>query len=167
MTLESAVYPGTFDPITRGHLNVLERTAALFPRVHVLVADNPKKEGLFTPEEREGMIRESVDELLPPGDASRVEVHREAGLLTDWMRREGVRAIVRGLRAVSDYEYELQMSLMNRELLPGCETLFLVAAPEWSFVSSGLVKEVAALGGDVSPHLPPCLVERVVDRARG
>lgn len=167
MMLDSAVYPGTFDPITRGHLNILRRTAALFPVVHVLVAVNPAKQGLFTPGERAAMVAEAVAECLDPDTAARVRVARHDGLLADWMEAQSVRVIVRGLRAVSDYEYELQMSLMNRQLHPGCETLFLVADPKWSFVSSALVREVAALGGDVSGHLPPCLVERVVARARG
>ncbi len=167
MMLDSAVYPGTFDPITRGHLNILKRTAALFPIVHVLIAVNPGKQGLFTAEEREGMIGEAVEECLEPEMASRVRIHRHDGLLAYWMRERDVRVIVRGLRAVSDYEYELQMSLMNRQLHPESETLFLVADPKWSFVSSALVREVASLGGDVSGHLPLCLVERVVARARG
>ncbi|MCH7494416.1 pantetheine-phosphate adenylyltransferase [bacterium] len=165
--LDSAVYPGTFDPITRGHLNILARTAALFPVVHVLIAVNPRKRGLFTPEEREEMVEEAVAECLEPAVAARVKIHRHDGLLAYWMRERDVRVIVRGLRAVSDYEYELQMSLMNRQLHPECETLFLVADPKWSFVSSALVCEVASLGGDVSCHLPSCLVERVVARARG
>jgi len=138
-----AVYPGSFDPITYGHLDIIERAAAFFDRVIVAVCLNPGKQPLFTMEERVEMIaREAA--LLP-----NVEVNCFKGLLTDFVKRENARIIVRGLRAISDFENEFQMALMNRQLGPEIETVFLVAHPEYSYLSSSIVKEVASLGGDV------------------
>ncbi|MBC8515600.1 pantetheine-phosphate adenylyltransferase [bacterium] len=162
--IESAVYPGTFDPPTKGHLNILRRALSVFSEVICLVAANPRKESLFSPTERVEMLEDAIKEEGDSQLFSRVQITSHTGLLTDWMRERELSVIVRGLRAVSDYEYELQMSLMNKELLPDSETVFLVAAPKWSFVSSGLIKEVAALGGDIGEHIPPCLVERVMSR---
>lgn len=139
-----AVYPGSFDPITYGHLDIIERAAAIFDRVIVAVSINAGKQPLFTMEERTEMIAGESARL------ANVEVKCFRGLLTEFMKQESARVIVRGLRAISDFENELQMALMNRKLSPGIETLFLVAHPKYSYLSSSIVKEIAGLKGDVS-----------------
>jgi pantetheine-phosphate adenylyltransferase len=144
MGMGIAVYPGSFDPITYGHLDIIERAAAIFDKVIVAVCLNPGKQPLFTMEERTEMI---VGET---GRLANVEVGCFRGLLTEFMKQQEARVIVRGLRAISDFENELQMALMNRKLSPGIETIFLVAHPKYSYLSSSIVKEIASLGGDVS-----------------
>lgn len=144
-----ALCPGTFDPVTNGHIDVVERAAGLFDRVVVAVIDNPNKEPLFTVEERMAMLGESVSGL----GLSNVEVTSFDGLLVDYARDRGVGVIVKGLRAVTDFDYELQMAQMNRHL-SGVETCFVPTNPQWSYLSSSLVKEVAQLGGDVSALVP-------------
>jgi pantetheine-phosphate adenylyltransferase len=144
-----ALCPGTFDPVTNGHIDVVERAAGLFDRVVVAVIDNPNKEPLFTVEERIAMLGESVSGL----GLSNVEVASFDGLLVDYARDRGVGVIVKGLRAVTDFDYELQMAQMNRHL-SGVETCFIPTNPQWSYLSSSLVKEVAQLGGDVSALVP-------------
>ncbi|MGQ9753497.1 MAG: pantetheine-phosphate adenylyltransferase [Thermaceae bacterium] len=145
------VYPGSFDPFTNGHLDVTRRASRLFSRVTVAVLENPTKRGqyLFSPEERVAIIRESIQDL------PNVEVSTFQGLLAEFAKKIGAQAIVKGLRAVSDYEYELQMAHLNRQLVPGLETLFILAATRYSFVSSSMVKEIARYGGDVSKLVPP------------
>jgi len=162
--LKEVVYSGTFDPVTKGHLNILERSVACFDVVHVLIARNPSKKCWFSSEERKDMILSSVKENLKESDSKRIKVHIFDGLITDWMRENEINLIVRGLRAVSDYEYELQMSLMNSQLLKGCETIFMVADSKWSFVSSRLIKEVALLGGDFSKQVPKCIIKNIKKR---
>jgi pantetheine-phosphate adenylyltransferase len=142
-----AVCPGSFDPPTLGHLDVIERTAALFDRVTVAVLVNPDKRGLFTIEERLDLLSDAC------GRWPRVEVDSFEGLLVDYCRARGIQAIVKGLRAVSDFDYELQMAQMNRGLT-GVSTLFVPTRAEFSFVSSSLVKQVALYGGDVDQLLP-------------
>jgi pantetheine-phosphate adenylyltransferase len=144
-----ALCPGTFDPVTNGHIDVVERAAGLFDRVVVAVIDNPNKEPLFTVEERMAMLGESISGL----GLSNVEVTSFDGLLVDYARDRGVGVIVKGLRAVTDFDYELQMAQMNRHL-SGVETCFVPTNPQWSYLSSSLVKEVAQLGGDVSALVP-------------
>jgi pantetheine-phosphate adenylyltransferase len=144
-----AIYPGTFDPITNGHLDILHRALALVDRVVIALAVNVRKAPLFTVDERLTMIREMV------GTDARIEVDSFAGLLVEYARRRGARAIIRGLRAVADFEYEFQLAHMNRQLAPDIETLFLMTGEESFFVSSSLVKEVAVMGGDVSKIVPP------------
>ncbi|HYC59945.1 MAG TPA: pantetheine-phosphate adenylyltransferase [Thermoanaerobaculia bacterium] len=147
-----AVYPGSFDPLTNGHLDIIRRAGRLFDRVVVAVLENEgKSTPLFTVAERMELIQRCT------GDISGIEVHSFSGLLVDLMRRVDASVIVRGIRAVSDYEYELQMALMNRELYDGAETIFMIPAVEYTFVSSRLVKEVFRLGGDVA-HLVPAPV---------
>lgn len=145
------VYPGSFDPLTNGHLDVIQRASRLFQKVTVAVLENPNKRGqyLFTAEERLAIVREATQHL------PNVEAHTFSGLLVDFVKRVGAQAIVKGLRAVSDYEYELQMAHLNRQLLPGLETLFILSATRYSFVSSTMVKEIARYGGDVSKLVPP------------
>ena len=145
--MTTAVYPGSFDPPTLGHLDVVRRAAGLFDRVVVAVLVNPDKRGLFTVPERLDFLRESTADL--PG----VTVDSFSGLLVDYCTDRGVGAIVKGLRAVSDFDYELQMAHMNRSLT-GVETVFLPAATGFSFVSSSLVKQVASYGGDITPYVP-------------
>ncbi len=145
-----AVYPGSFDPVTRGHEDLIRRSLAFVDRVVVAVAVNVAKQPLFTLEERVGMIRETV--RLPGVDVQSFE-----GLLVEFARRIGASVIVRGLRAVSDFEYEFQMALMNRNLDPKLETVFLVPAFDLTYLSSSLVREVARFGGDVSQLVHPAV----------
>ena len=145
-----AVYPGSFDPVTKGHEDLIRRSLAFVDRVVVAVAVNVAKQPLFTLEERVGLIRETV---RLPG----VEVQSFDGLLVEFARRIGASVIVRGLRAVSDFEYEFQMALMNRNLDPKLETVFLVPAFDLTYLSSSLVREVARFGGDVSQLVHPAV----------
>ncbi|MGC8793770.1 MAG: pantetheine-phosphate adenylyltransferase [Bryobacteraceae bacterium] len=153
-----AVYPGSFDPITYGHLDLIERASRLFDRLIVAVLRNEAKKPLFSVEERVEMAREVLR------DFDNVEVESFGGLLVDFATARGARVILRGIRAISDYEYELQMALMNRRLAPGIETLFMMAREDYSFLSARLVKEVVALGGNVSGLVPPPVEERLRKR---
>ncbi len=146
--MRTAVYPGSFDPLTNGHLDIIRRATRLFDRVLVSVLENEGKSPLFSVAERMELIAQCTSSI--PG----VEVHSFSGLLVDFMRRAGATAVVRGIRAVSDYEYELQMALMNRELSSEVETIFMLPAVEFTYVSSRLVKEVFRLGGDVGRLVP-------------
>lgn len=143
----SAVVPGSFDPITLGHLDIIARAASRFDSVLVAVLANPAKQPLFSADNRVVLVRETVDGL------DNVHVEAFQGLLVDFCRSRGVQLVVKGLRAVSDFEYELQMAQMNRQL-GDVETLFMSTSPEWSYLSSSLVKEVARLGGSVSGVVP-------------
>jgi len=144
-----AIYPGSFDPPTRGHEDLVRRSLALADRVIVAVAVNVAKQPLFSVEERLSMLRKAV------GDDPRVTLESFEGLLADFARRVGASVVVRGLRAVSDFEYEFQMALMNRQLHPSLETVFLVPALDLTYLSSSLVREVARFGGDVSSLVHP------------
>ncbi len=156
MTL-TALCPGTFDPVTNGHLDIVKRASSLFDRVVVAVVENPGKEPLFSAEERVGMLREAL------GEMEDVEIDSFSGLLVDYARAKGIRAIVKGLRAVTDFDYELQMAQMNRHLSE-VETCFVPTSPRWSYLSSSLVKEVARYGGDVSGLVPEPVVRRLKER---
>jgi pantetheine-phosphate adenylyltransferase len=147
-----AVYPGTFDPITNGHADILRRALGIFGQVVVALAENPRKAPLFTIEERRAMILEAA------GRDPRVEVDAFEGLLVDYVRRRGAGVVIRGLRALADFEYEFQQAHMNRHLAPQVETVFLMTSEESFFVSSSLVKEVALMGGDVSRMVPAAVV---------
>lgn len=153
-----AVYPGSFDPITNGHLDLIERASRLFERLIVAILRNEAKKPLFSVEERLEMAREVLRGY------PNVEVASFGGLLVEFAASRGARVILRGIRAISDYEYELQMALMNRRLAPDIETVFLMAAEDYSFLSARLVKEVVALGGDVSGLVPPLVEERLRKR---
>ncbi len=143
-----AVCPGSFDPVTYGHLDIIHRAAALFDEVIVLVVTNPDKRCVFTAEERCDMIRRVA------GDLPNVKVDLYGGLLVDYCRENGAAAIVKGLRAVSDFEYEFQMALANKKLFPAADTLFLTTNAENMYLSSSLVRQIASLGGDISPFVP-------------
>jgi len=153
-----AVYPGSFDPITNGHVDIIGRGLAVFERVIIAVLVNAEKQPLFSTEERVRLIRQCF-----PGNP-RVEVDTFSGLLVDYAQRVGATVIVRGLRAVSDFEYEFQMALMNRRLNPSIETVFMMPAESYSYVSSRLVKEVAELGGRVDKLVPALVAQEL--RAR-
>ena len=145
-----AVYPGSFDPVTRGHEDLIRRAFTFADHVIVAVAVNVSKQPLFTLEERVALLKQAVDHPA-------VEVRSFDGLLADFARQVGAAVIVRGLRAVSDFEYEFQMALMNRNLAPGIETVFLVPAFDLTYLSSSLVREVARFGGDVSQLVHPAV----------
>jgi len=154
----TAIYPGSFDPITNGHLDLIQRGSRLFDRLIVSVLRNETKEPLFSAEERMAMLNEVV------GKYPNVAVDSFAGLLVDHAGRHSATVLLRGIRAISDYEYELQMALMNRRLNPELETVFLLANEAYSFISSRLVKEVFALGGSISGLVPPSVEERLKRR---
>ena len=155
-----ALYPGSFDPITRGHEDIVRRALSVADRLVVAVAHTSThdKRGLFGVQDRVGLISEVL------GDDDRIEVRSFEGLLVDFARSQGAHLVVRGLRAVSDFEYELQMAQMNHELWPEIETIFLVPEARYSFISSSLVREVATLGGDVSPFVSPAVLGRIREK---
>jgi pantetheine-phosphate adenylyltransferase len=156
----SVVYPGTFDPITNGHTDIIARAARLFDRVVLAVAANPGKQPVFSLEERVEMARAATDGV--PG----IEIVPFRTLLMDFTRAQGAQAVLRGLRAVSDFEYEFQLASMNRRLAPEIETLFLTPAERYAYISSSLVREIAALGGDVSEFVHPVVQRALRDRYR-
>ena len=153
-----AVYPGTFDPLTNGHVDIIRRGVGLFDRIVVAVLVNPDKSPLFTTEERGDMAREVF------ADEPRVEVDLFEGLLVDYVRQRGAHAIVRGLRAVSDFEFEMQMALMNRRLSAEIETVLLMPAESYTYLSSRLAKEVFSLGGSIKGLVPPLVERRLAER---
>jgi pantetheine-phosphate adenylyltransferase len=155
-----AIYPGSFDPITSGHLDVIERGSRLFGRLIVSILRNEAKAPLFTIEERMQMLSEVTNRF------DNVEIDCFDGLLAHYAERKGAQVILRGIRAVSDYEYELQMALMNRRLHPALETVFLPAGEQFSFISSKLVKEVSGLGGNIAGLVPPSVEKRLRDRLK-
>ncbi len=155
-----AVYPGSFDPLTNGHLDLIERSLRIFDELIVAVVTNPAKTSLFSDAERVEMIQEATRSL------GRIEIMVFEGLLVDFVKRVGARAIVRGLRAVSDFEYEFQMALMNRKLREEIETVFLMPHEAYSYISSRLIKEVAGYGGTVTGLVPPGVEKRLTERFR-
>jgi pantetheine-phosphate adenylyltransferase len=154
----TALYPGTFDPPTNGHVDLIQRGARLFDHLTVAILNNPEKDPLFTVEERVEMLKEVT------GGLANVSIATFEGLTVEFARKQGALAILRGIRAISDYEYEFQMALMNRRLAPEIETVFLQPAGRYSFVSSRMVKEVFSLGGDVTGLLPPNVLKRLRGR---
>ena len=155
-----AVYPGTFDPITNGHVDILRRSLKIFDRVVVALAENVRKSPLFSLEERRTMIVEAL------GREPRVEVDAFQSLLAEYCRRRSAAVVIRGLRALADFEYEFQTAHMNRRLAPDVETLFLMTGEESFYVSSSLVKEVALMGGDVSGLVPPGVAAALADKRK-
>ena len=156
----TALCPGTFDPVTNGHLDIIERAAQRFDALVVGVLDNPSKQPLFTAEERVSLLKEVTHDL------ANVEVASFSGLLVDYAKSRDIGVVIKGLRALTDYEFEIQMAQMNHALAD-VETLFMTTAPQWSFLSSSLVKEVARFGGDVSALVPPVVTERLRERLGG
>lgn len=158
------IYPGTFDPITYGHLDLINRAMALFDHLIVAVAINPAKVHLFTPDERKEMILECLKLLEVPDIGERLEVVTFNGLLAHLAIERGATAILRGLRAVSDFEFEFQIALTNRNLAPSVEAVFLMPNAKYTYLSSSIIKNVAQHGGDVSKLVPPIVVQRLAER---
>lgn len=158
--MKTVVCPGSFDPITNGHMDIIRRAAGLFDRVIVLVAGNQEKKNFFTAGERVEMIRRVIREE----GLDNVEADQDGGLLVNYVRRVGAVAVVKGLRAVSDFEYEFQMSLTNRKLLPGCETIFFTTSAENLYLSSSIVRQVGRLGGDIAQFVPPCVYREIISK---
>ena len=151
--MRRAIYPGSFDPVTNGHLDVIERARKLFDEVVVAVAHNDEKQPLFSLEQRLELLEETA------GRIENVRIAEFSGLLVEFACAEKAGAVIRGLRAVSDFEFEFQMALMNRNLNPAIETIFLMPKEEYTYLSSRIVKEIARLGGDVAQFAPACVVE--------
>jgi pantetheine-phosphate adenylyltransferase len=149
--MKIAVYPGTFDPVTNGHLDIVRRASRIFDRTYVAISENPRKNPLFTLDERRALLEESVQGI------AKVEVGVFTGLLVQYAKIMKATAIIRGLRAVSDFDYEFQMALLNRKLEPDLETVYLMPSEEYSYINSTIVKEVAYLGGKLDCFLPPCV----------
>lgn len=160
MSERTAICPGSFDPITVGHIDIITRAATMFDKVIVVVMKNPSKEhnSSFTPEERKALIAKALDGI------ENIEVDVYAGLLADYAKKRNACAIIKGLRAMSDFEYEFQMALTNKKLNPGIETLFLTTKAENMYLSSSMVKQVASLGGDISSFVPPQILGDILER---
>jgi pantetheine-phosphate adenylyltransferase len=158
--MKTAIYPGTFDPITYGHLDILERALKVFDRIVIMVARNSSKNPLFSEAERIALVREATK------GNSQVEVDAFDGLLVDYVRKRNAVAIVRGLRAMTDFEYELQMALMNRKLDEKVETIFLMPNEKYTYLSSNIVREISRLGGDVGQFVPAA-VKAALEKKRG
>lgn len=150
-----AVYPGSFDPITNGHLDIIKRGLRFFDKLIILVAYNPNKSGLFAIEERMELIRQVV------GDDPRIRVDSFSGLLVNYVRDSGAAVILRGLRALSDFEYEFQMAHMNKKLASEVDTVFMMTGERYSYISSNIVKEIASFGGKIDDLVPPLVRDRV------
>jgi pantetheine-phosphate adenylyltransferase len=155
MTTRKAIYPGSFDPITNGHLDILDRTLTIFPEVTIVVAGTERKNPLFSPDERVELIREVTK------DRKGVRVDRWSGLIMEYARLHKVHAVIRGLRAASDFEYEFMMASMNKRICAEVETLFMMTAQDLYFVSSSMIKELFHYGGDVSAYVPPAVREHL------
>lgn len=155
------VYPGSFDPVTLGHLDLIERACAQFPSVRVAVLRNPEKRALFSVERRMDMLKRACAHL------SNVQIDSFDGLLVDYMRLVGAKTVIRGLRAVTDFESEFQMAQVNHQIAPQVETLFLMTSPHHAYISSGAVRQVASFGGDVSQFVPACILSEVMEAYHG
>ncbi len=155
-----AIYPGTFDPITRGHLDVIRRSSKLFEYVDVVVGQNPRKHTMFSVEERVRLIKACVKGI------SNVKISAFSGLTVEYLKKTGSQVIIRGLRAVSDFEYEFQMALINKKLSPKCETVYLVPSENYTYLNSSIVKELSAMGGKVSDFVTPNVEKALYKKLR-
>jgi pantetheine-phosphate adenylyltransferase len=153
-----AIYPGSFDPVTNGHLDIIERGIQIFDTLIVVILKNPKKQYLFSLEERTEMLKDSLRDL------PRVEVDSYDGLLVDYAAQHNAQAVLRGLRALSDFEYEFQMALMNRRLKREIQTVFLMTGMRWIYTSSSIIKEAAMFGGDIEGMVPPLVLARLREK---
>jgi pantetheine-phosphate adenylyltransferase len=162
--MRRAIYPGSFDPVTNGHLDIIERGCKLFDEIIIAILLNPEKQPFFSLEERREMLEQVLKTIERPTCTLRVDSFE--GLLVHYALAQEAHTIVRGIRAISDYEYELQMALMNRRLEPGIETVFMMPAETYSYVSSRLVKEVFQLGGELDGLVPPLIAERMKDKVK-
>ena len=158
--MRTAIYPGSFDPITLGHLDIIERGSKIFDKLTVAVATNAEKQAIFSVEERKEMIMEVTKDL------DNVVIDSFSGLTVNYVKETGCNVILRGIRTVSDFEYEFQMALTNRTFAPDIETVFVMASEKYSFISSQLIKESVRLGGDVTVFVPPKVHERLVEKLR-
>ena len=156
-----AIYPGSFDPITLGHLDIIHRAAKLFDKLIVVVMVNPAKKCSFSPEERVELIKKSI------GDLDNVTVEFSNGLLAEYAKEKNAGAIIKGLRALSDFEYEFQMALTNSKLNPEVETLFLTTKAENMYLSSSMVRQIASMGGDISGFVPDIIHKQIINRLKG
>jgi len=154
-------YPGTFDPITYGHIDLVERVSKIFNEVVIVVMKNIKKRPLFTTEERLDMIKNCVSNI------PNVSLDTHDGLLIDYVKKTGINVVLRGLRVVSDFDYEFQMALANKQLCGDIETIFLMTNPKYSFISSSLVKEIAAMGGNLDPWVPEYVKRKLLEKLGG
>jgi pantetheine-phosphate adenylyltransferase len=159
--MRKAIYPGSFDPITRGHIDIIDRASKLFDKVTIVVMVNPSKVPMFTLEEKINLIKESIKTF------KNIEVDFFHGLLVDYAVKTDSSVIIKGLRAVTDFEYEFQMALMNKSICTNVETLFMMTSPNYSFLSSSLVKEVAKFGGNIDNFVTPLVKEHVLKKLNG
>ncbi len=163
--MRRAIYPGSFDPVTNGHLDIIERGSKLFDEIIIAVLNNPEKNPMFSIAERRLMLTEILPSIKSIN--CKLVVEDFQGLLVEYAKRREVQTIVRGIRAVADYEYELQMALMNRRLEPGIQTVFLMAADKYSYVSSRLIKQVFTLGGEIDGLVPPSVEAKMREKIKG
>ena len=159
--MKTAVYPGTFDPVTNGHVDVIERALKLFDKLYIVVADNPNKIPTFNPEERVSMLEGSLKKLN-----SRIEIEYYNGLLLDYVKKKKSNVIVRGLRAISDFEFEFQRAQFNREFAKDIETIFVMTKDDYAFLSSSIVKEIAMFGGSVKGFVPTIVEKKLKEKFR-
>jgi len=163
--MKTAIYPGSFDPVTCGHLDIIERAAKLFDKLIVLVSINPTKAADFSTEERVEFLRRSV-QSMSCANADKIEIDSSSGLFIDYFKKKGADVIVKGLRAMSDFEYEFQMALINKDMCHNAETIFLSANAVSMFLSSSAVKQIAMFGGDISAFVPNCIANDIVKRLK-
>lgn len=157
--MRKAVYPGSFDPITFGHLDIIQRAVDLFDEVHIVILNNRSKKYMFSQETRKALIEQS---LIEQGfDVSRIRVEIHQGLLVDYAKQKEIRHIVRGLRMVTDFEYEFQMNAINKKLMPDFETIFLMTSNQYSYLSSSTVRELASFDADISLFVSPCVINAI------
>jgi len=157
--MKTAVYPGTFDPATNGHIDIIERALKLFEKLYVLVGENPQKATTFTPDERVGMLKEALKK-----HGSKVEVEHFEGLLLEYVRKKKSNVIIRGLRAISDFEYEFQRAQFNREFEKDIETIFIMTKDDYAFLSSSIIKEIAMFNGSVKGFVPEIVEKKLKEK---